>query len=141
MNELDRQQLAQRIAMQIEISMRYRFVTPLAQCFALVALRLFMTRYGIEQTHELLKQRGEELIAKAVQLELVNMKHDWSQTLRVAPPDTNELLEGALQDINAVAHHAQDRDTHERIYKILARFRIFEDMMVQRDKTPKPKVH
>jgi hypothetical protein len=120
-----------KLETQIEVATRYLRITPVEKYFALIAMRLFMNRFGYDQTLALIKERGPDSMAKAVQLELTQMSELWAHCVAIEPPP-KEKLAGLLTDIGMARRFGRDKIVTARLYNILMRLRIREDMIQER---------
>lgn len=128
-----------RIQTQIEVGMRYHRVKPETKMMALVAMRLFMLRFGYEQVLTIIKHQGADIIANVAQRELVHLANTWTYAMGVEPPD-EDAREGVEHDIATALFHGNHKEVNRLLYNILSRLRIREDMIENRTAFPPPMV-
>jgi hypothetical protein len=134
MSKLDSDTL-EKIQTQMEVAGRYYNIRPLEQQLTLTAIRLFLHRFGYDQVVTNIKAHGADRMATAAQNELKEMAATWRRALEVEPPPPDKEPH-ILKDVEIVEAAASSKDINERIYKIIARLGIREDMIQNRRANP-----
>lgn len=132
-------EITAKIYTQMEVAGRYANIRPIEQHLALTAVRLFMQRFGYDQIVSNIKVHGTDRMAKAAQHELVEMAETWNHALEVEPPPPDKKAD-IRHDVEIVEVGAISKDVNARIYKIMARLKIREDMIQNRRDNPPPMV-